>query len=85
MTPEEHSLLERTYKIAEENNDLLRSIRRSSRISIVMRVIYWIVIIGASVGAYYLIQPYVDSLKQAYSGGTQDIQSAASSIRDLLK
>jgi len=95
MTPEERSLLERTHKLAEENNEILHSIRRSNRFSTVMRVSYWVLIIVFSFGAYYFIQPYLETMLGAYGqvqGGLQGIQgnmntaqNAASSLRDLLK
>ena len=67
MTPEEHQLLEETHTLTLENSLILKNIQRTNRFSLVFRVLYWVVIIGGSVGAYYLIQPYVDTLKQAYS------------------
>jgi hypothetical protein len=63
MNPEERSLLERTYKMVEENNTILRSIRRTGRIGIAIKVFYWVIIIGISIGAFYFIQPYIDAVK----------------------
>ena len=78
MTPEERSLLERALKLAEENNALLLGLRRYNRVSSGLRALYWVVIIGASFGAFYLIQPYIqNTLNQA--------QDSASQLRDLLK
>ncbi len=95
MTPEERSLLERTHKLAEENNEILRKMRRANRIGIVFRVGYWVVILLLSFGAYFLIQPYVESLFGAYEGlqgsfgGSQNdagaTPSAISSFMDLLR
>jgi hypothetical protein len=91
MTPEEKSLLERTYKMAEENNSILRSIRRSNRIAAAMRILYWVVIIALSVGAYYFIQPYMTLMLKSVnslSGLSSDLNSATSaaqSLKDLLK
>jgi hypothetical protein len=92
MTPEERSLLERTHKLAEENNEILRSMRRMNRISGVIRLLYWIVIIGISIGAYYLIQPYVESMIGLYSdaqnalgGSITTTQNIADSLGNLLK
>lgn len=90
MTPEEKSLLERTYKLAEENNDILRSIRRTSRITAALRILYWVVIVLAAFGAYYFIQPYVEAVTGLYDQVTttqNDISpwgQAAQSLRDLL-
>jgi hypothetical protein len=62
MTPEERSLLERTYKIVEENNAILRGIRRANRWGIAVKVFYWVVIIGVTFGAFYFLQPYIESV-----------------------
>jgi hypothetical protein len=77
MTPEERSLLERTYKLSEDNNQILHSIRRSNRLAAVARVFYWIVIIVVSFGAYYFIQPYFNMLTGMLDkiGGAHGFQS----------
>jgi hypothetical protein len=94
MSPEERSLLERTYKMVEENNNILLSIRRNARIGTAMKFIYWAVIIGLSFGAYYFIQPYIEILSGTLLGGGNiektvngigNIQSTVSQIQDLLK
>lgn len=89
MSPEDRSLLEKTYKLAEENNIILMSIRRSNRISMAVRAIYWIVIIGLSVGALYFIQPYIDFLFGALSGGSKASNvvntESINLLQDLLK
>ena len=61
MTPEEKSLLERTHKLAEENNSILRGIRRAGRWSSAARVIYWLIMVGIALGVYYYLQPYLIS------------------------
>lgn len=72
MDPEEKKLLEDTFKLAQENNIMLRSMRRSMRMGHVMTFLYWAFIIGSAIGAYYFIQPYVESLMNV-SGGAGDI------------
>lgn len=67
MTPEEHRMLVETYQLAQENAEALRGIRKANRLSVIFRVLYWVFIIGASLGAFYLIQPYIDAMKDAYS------------------
>lgn len=95
MTPEEKALLERTAALAEENNAILRGLRRSNRTAVIMRVLYWVVIIGLSFGAFYLIQPYFSFLTGLAGGGTgtgsgqglpdmNQVQSAAQSLKQLL-
>ncbi len=81
MTPEEKSLLLKTHELAEENNKILRSLRRSRRIGIIMTALYWTLIIGLSLGAFYFIQPYIDFFAGSSESGTDLSQT----LQDLLK
>ena len=88
MSPEEKSLLERTYKMAEENNIILKSIRSTNRWSFAFKIFYWVIIIGISLGAYYFIQPYLEMLlgvSNKLGGGVNDMQGLTSQLQDLLK
>ncbi len=84
MTPEEKSLLERTYKMAEDNNRLLRKIRRSGIYSSVIKTIYWIVIIGVTLGAYYYLQPYLNSMMNIIHQA-QDTMSKLNGVSNPFK
>ena len=72
MSPEERELLNKAVGLAEENNQMLHSMRRSQRWSSIARAIYWVFIIGSAVGAYYFIQPYIDQMMQLY-GSASDV------------
>jgi hypothetical protein len=92
MNPEERSLLEKTYQLVEENNRLLSSMRRMSRINLGMRITYWVIIIGLSLGALYFIQPYFDFLKNLgessalnTNGVNNSGESSLELLQDLLK
>ncbi len=91
MNPEERSLLEKTYALAEENNTLLKKIHRSNRFSLIVKSIYWFLIIGLSVGAFYFIQPYINSLTGTVGGdsvntkGVSPLQSYTQNLESLLK
>ena len=75
MTPEERELLTHSIKLAEENNKLLRSMRRSARFASFLRLIYWLVILGSAFSAYYFLQPYIDAVVKSYNGMQQNIES----------
>ena len=85
MSPEERELLKRSVELGEENNNILRSMRRSMRFARIMSVMYWVVIIGSAVGAYYLIQPYLNAITGAYGGAKDTVGGSLSGIMDLLK
>ena len=94
--------IERTVKenrrLIEENNKMLKKINRSLAISAGIKIVYWIVILGVAFGAYYIVQPYVDSFKDTYSdvrGGVENVKSlggergsfeeSISTLRELLQ
>ncbi len=75
MTPEERELLQRAVELSEENNEILRSMRRSMKIARIMNIVYWVFIIGSAVGAFYLIQPYIDAVMSAYGNASNNLNS----------
>jgi hypothetical protein len=87
MTPEEKALLVEVRDLAQENAQILRSIRRSTRFGVFFKVIYWVVILGLSFGAYWLIQPYVDMLKGSLGAaeGNPNMSSDEFTLSGALK
>lgn len=83
MTPDDRRLLEEVKSLAEENSKMLRSIQRMNRTSAVLKMIYWIVILGISFGAFYFMQPYLDALKNAAGGDTPG--PSTNSFEEVLK
>lgn len=75
MQPEEKEMLKKTLELAQENNKILHSLRRSMFWGRIMRVVYWVIIIGAAIGVYYYIEPYIDSAVGAYGSVKGDLKS----------
>jgi hypothetical protein len=78
MTPEERELLTRSIKLSEENNRMLRGMRRGARFSSFMRLLYWAIIIGVAAWTYYYIQPYLDAIINGYTEMQKGIESVTS-------
>ncbi len=81
MQPEEREMLKKALELSQENNKMLHSIKRHLLIGRIFRIVYWVVIIGAAIGLYYYIEPYLESLKTAYDSVKMDFQG----IGDLFK
>ncbi len=75
MDNELKKLLEENLELSKENNTLLKRIRGSQKRAAMMRMLYWILIIGMTLGAYYYIQPYIEQLMSVYSGAQENIKS----------
>ncbi|HEY4480403.1 MAG TPA: hypothetical protein VJB58_02975 [Candidatus Paceibacterota bacterium] len=81
MQPEEREMLKKALELSRENNKMLQSIKRSMFVGRIFRVVYWIVVIGAAIGAYYYIEPYLDEAIGAYGSIKGDLKN----FGDLLK
>ncbi|MHB1316671.1 MAG: hypothetical protein ACYCZW_02330 [Minisyncoccota bacterium] len=75
MTPEEKTLLYNIAQNVQENNEILHALRKAQRWATIWRSVYWIFIIGSAVGAYWIIQPYIDQLIGVYSGAQSNLDS----------
>ncbi len=82
MSPEERELLTHSIKLAEENNKMLRGMRRSARIGSVIRIIYWIIIIGGTIGAYYIVQPYIKTRVQTFVESYNSMRNSIESVKE---
>jgi hypothetical protein len=85
MSPEEKELLRRSVALGEENNDILRGIQRSMRLARFMTFLYWVIIIGSAVGAYYVLQPYIDQAKNIYGGAKNTLNGGVDTIINNIK
>ncbi len=86
MDPEDQKLLKRVVALTEENNVILRKLHRAEKMRRLFRALYWVAVIALALGAYYVIQPYLDSLRDLYGsirGGVENI--GATNPLDLLK
>ena len=53
-------------EMVKENRRMIRSVYRSVRLNSLISVIKWVIIIAVTVGSLYILQPYIDFVKQTY-------------------
>ena len=85
MDPLSKKLLEETLVLAKENNDILRSMRRSMRFARIMSYLYWAFIILTAFGAYYFIEPYLEQLMSVYGGAKSNLNSLNDVLNNFKK
>jgi len=81
-------LLQKNLKLSEENNKLLKKMRRSMRWGQVFTAFYWLFIAGAAVSVYYFLQPVIESIFstfQAITSGVEEIQNTGKELSSNLK
>jgi len=79
MTPEERELLTQSIKLAEENNKILRGMRRSARFSTFFRILYWTIIIVVAFGSYFAIKPFIEP----FIKGANKVQGNVESLKNI--
>ena len=91
LDEEMESELKEIRTLVEDNNKILHSMQRRARFAAVMHFIYWLIIIGGSIGAFYLIQPYVkqvsgmyDDIKKTQQKASDFSQNFSGSIKDFF-
>lgn len=75
-------LLDQNFEVAQENNRLLEKIYNQLFWGKVMRALYWLILIGIGVGAFYFLQPFVENILNTYGSivdGLGELQSFGSS------
>ena len=63
----------------EENNAMLKRMRRSAEWASFFRFIYWLLIIAAGVVSYYYLQPYLDKAIQLYN----QVQATENQVKSI--
>ena len=85
MSPEERELLNKSVQLGEDNYKMLRSIRRSMHISSIVSLLYWVIIIGSAVGAYYFIQPYTNQIMNVYNEAKSNLNNLNTMLQGAKK
>lgn len=67
MNPEEKHLLERTLKLSEENNKMLKRMQRIHRWAVIWGIIKAAVIIIPLVIGYLFLEPYLNEALDNYN------------------
>ncbi len=84
MDHELKETLDKILELTEENNRILRKMRRSIVWGRVLHALYWVIVIGVSVGAFIYVQPFIDAFLQLLGEGNAGIQNM-STFSEFLK
>ncbi len=79
MDPELKGRLKVIEDKLEQNRKLLLRIRRVQKNATLFRLFYWGLIILIGLGAFYFIQPYIDS----FSSGYENVKESFSDLKNF--
>ena len=67
MNPEEKHLMERSLKLSEESNQMLKRMERRAKRATIYGFIKLVVILAPLVVGYFLLEPYINQAGSTYS------------------
>ncbi len=86
MDPNTNQILREILEKTEENNKMLHKMHRSLLWGRIFRIFYWTLIIGGSIGIYYYLSPYLQSLFNTYQsllGGAEQANTTIQARPDI--
>ena len=73
MLEEQRKLIEETNTLARENHQRIKKMYRNMQQSFYARIVYWVVIILITAGAFYAIAPTIAKLLEQYQAVTRQV------------
>ncbi len=80
---DDHQSLREITELVQENNKILRGLRRAHRWASFFSFIKWTIIIVSILASYYYLQPFVDQLKSSYESVVPTLGGAMNILRSL--
>lgn len=80
MIQENNELLKEVVELSRENHKRIKAIRAHIRQSFWARIIYWVLIVLVTAGAFYALKPMVDTVVNQY----RSISTQINTTNDLL-
>ncbi len=91
MDPQTKDLLNRTFELVEDNNQMLHKIRSGQKWAHFWNILKMLVIVGISVGSLYYAQPYLNKVLDLYNSVSNTQQkldklgNSGGTIQNFLK
>lgn len=75
--------LDEILELTRENNEILRSMRRSQRWGSFFRFLYWLIILGSIFGVYYYFQPTIQKYMHTMQTSVEVLQKFESAAGEV--
>lgn len=88
MIEENNRLLKENLEITREHTKKIDRINRRMRRGATWKILYWLILLGISIGVYYYTKPYIDNAVESYNNVQEQItqtKDALNNPAELLK
>ena len=79
-------LLRQNLEISRESFKILKKLHRARKFALAFKILYWTAIILMVLGAYYYVQPFVDTFAKTFGEMKEDVSAigeASKAIKDI--
>lgn len=76
MDQHDKKMLQDTLRIERENHAMLKKLLTIHRRAFIFKAIYWIVIIGAAIGIFSFLKPYLENVASFYTSSSSGVSNA---------
>ena len=83
---EDKKALKEVLELSRENSKILHKMKRAAFLNKLVRVLYWVVIVGSAVSLYYYMQPLFEQLIRTYTdllGTVEQVKGATGTVNQL--
>ena len=87
MDPESKKLLEETFRLTQENNNMLRKVRSVQKWANLWSLLKVLLIIGIALGSFYFLEPFVNKFISIWNNvsGNQQQNLNSNPVQDFFK
>jgi hypothetical protein len=67
--------LRQIRKIVEENNEILKGLKKKARYAMIFGALKWFIYIGIAIGLFTVIKPFIEGVLGTYSSLQENMQA----------
>jgi hypothetical protein len=82
MIEENNALIQKNIELTQQNQKKINKIHSHIRRTMIGKIIYWIIIIGVTVGAVYLSKPYINNAIEQYDSIKKNVEQTSNVINN---
>jgi hypothetical protein len=82
LIEENNKLLIKNLELTRQNHSKIKKIQSHIRRTMIGKILYWLVIIGVTVGALYLSKPYIDNAIDTYDSFRENVDRSSEIINN---
>ena len=82
LIEDNNRLLKKNLELTRQNSKKIKKIQSHIRRTMIGKALYWIIVIGVTVGALYFSKPYIDNAINTYDNFKENVDRSSEIINN---